>query len=162
MGKKILDSQIVDILKYLRSDSFLSIEGGSKVLSKYLRRDYGVIVNHKKVARLCKENSLLLKRRGRKKSKFKKCSVNHSVSKENQAWEFDLKYGYLQGERRFFFLLAFIDVYTREIKGWYLGRHCKADDLLTTFKFTMQQHQVNASDNLFIRSGLPQKTWTIS
>ena len=74
MGEKIFDSQIADILKYLRQDSFLSVEGGSKALSKYLRRDYGVIINYKKVARLCRLHGLLLKKRGKKKSKFKKIS----------------------------------------------------------------------------------------
>lgn len=152
MGEKVKDSQIIEILKYLREDSFLSVEGGSKSLSKYLRRDYGIIVNHKKVARLCKENKLLLKKRGKKKSKFKNCSINHSVTRENQVWEFDLKYGYLHGEKRFFFLLAFIDVFTRGIKGWYLGRHCKADDLLTTFKLALGKHQISPEDQLFIRS----------
>jgi putative transposase len=78
------------------------------------------------VARLCKLHGLTLKKRLKKKSKFRKVSKNHNVNRENQVWEFDMKYGYLHGEKRFFFLLAFIDVFNRQIKSWYVGHQCQA------------------------------------
>jgi putative transposase len=104
---------IVSHLKYYRSDVFMSVEGGAKVLSKYFKRDHQIIVNHKKLARICKIEGLQLKQRSRKKSKFSSPSKNHNITRANQVWEFDIKYGYLHGERRFFFLVAFIDVFTR-------------------------------------------------
>lgn len=116
-GEAVQDDEIVSILMAYRADPFLKVEGGSKVLAKYIRRDHDIIINHKKVARLCRLNNLLLKSRGKKKFKFKNMSQNRSVTAENQVWEFDIKYGYLHGEKRFFFLLAFIDVFNREISG---------------------------------------------
>lgn len=151
-GEAVYDDEIVSILKAYRSDPFLKVEGGSKVLAKYIRRDYNIIINHKKVARLCKLHNLLLKSRGKKKSKFKKMSQNRSVTAENQVWEFDIKYGYLHGEKRFFFLLAFIDVFNREIKGYYVGRRCKATDLLSTFKIALIEQGISEDMNLVIRS----------
>lgn len=109
-------------------------------------------MNHKKVARLCKIHRLGLKKRGKKKSKFYQMAKNHKVTRPNQVWEFDIKYGYLHGERRFFFLLAFIDVFNREIKGWYLGRHCQAGDLASTLKLALKDHSIMNEDDLIIRS----------
>lgn len=128
------------------------MEGGSKKLAKYIRRDHNIVINHKKVARLCKLHNLLLKARGKKKSKFKKMSQNRVVTAENQVWEFDIKYGYLHGEERFFFLLAFIDVFNREIKGYHVGRHCQATDLLSTFKIALIENGITEDMNLVIRS----------
>ena len=109
-------------------------------------------MNHKKVARLCKIHRLGLKKRGKKKSKFYQMAKNHKVTRPNQVWEFDIKYGYLHGERRFFFLLAFIDVFNREIKGWYLGRHCQEGDLASTLKLALKDHSIMNEDDLIIRS----------
>lgn len=130
----------------------MSVEGGAKALSKYMRRDYRIIVNHKKLARLCRQEGLQLKQRQRKRTKFSSPSRNHEVARANQVWEFDIKYGYLHGEKRFFFLAAFIDVFTREIRGWHLGRHCQAQDLLATLKLALERHAITPKMELTIRS----------
>lgn len=130
----------------------MKVEGGSKILSLYLKRDYGLIVNHKKVARLCRAHNLALKRPQRKKNKFIKIALNHNVTRPNQVWEFDIKYGYLHGERRFYFLLAFIDVFSREIKGWHLGHHCTAKDLSNTLIVALEDNGIGDEDSLIIRS----------
>jgi putative transposase len=111
-----------------------------------------LIVNHKKVARICKKEGLQLKRVKKKKTKFGKMAKNHKVTRKNQVWEFDIKYGYLHGEKRFFFLLAFIDVFSREIKGWHLGYHCKAHDLARTLAVSLDDEKIVETDNLIIRS----------
>jgi putative transposase len=152
LGEQVPDDIIVSHLKDYRSDVFMSVEGGAKVLSKYFRRDHQIIVNHKKLGRLCKQHGLQLKQRSRKKSKFSSPSKNHTITRANQVWEFDIKYGYLHGERRFFFLVAFIDVFTREIRGWYLGRHCKAQDILSTLMIALDKHAITPEMELTIRS----------
>ncbi len=149
---KVPDNVIVFHLKNYRQDPFLKTEGSSKKLSQYLRQDHHIIVNHKKVARICKTENLLLKRRQKKKSKFVKIAQNHQVNRENQVWEFDIKYGYLHGEKRFFFLLAFIDVFTRKIKNWYVGRHCKAQDVLDTLSIGISNNKIEFGNSLVIRS----------
>lgn len=151
-GEKINDDVIINHLRDYRSDPFLAHEGGSKILSKYFQRDHSIIVNHKKVYRLCKENNLLLTRRKKKKSKFKKLSINREVTKENQVWEFDIKYGFIAGEKRFFFLLAFIDVFTRELKAWHVGRSCTGEDLTLVLNSALYSEGITEDDNLVIRS----------
>lgn len=151
-GAKVSDEAIVDYLREYRQDPFLKVEGGSKALSKYLMRDYQLIVNHKKVARLCRVHGLALKKRGKKKSKFGQMAKNHQVTRPNQVWEFDIKYGYLNGEKKFFFFLAFIDVFTRKIKGWHLGYNCKAEQLSATLKLALESEKELDEAGLIIRS----------
>jgi putative transposase len=151
-GEKVSDETITTCLKHYREDKFLKYEGDSKLLSKYLRRDYGFVVNHKKVARLCKAHGLQLKTRRKKISKFVKIAQNHIITQPHQLWEFDIKYGYLHGEKRFFFLLAFIDVYNREIVNWYLGYRCQAQDVYRTLKIALETKNILNEDRLIIRS----------
>lgn len=94
----------------------------------------------------------MLPRKRKKGSKFKKLSQNHLITRINQVWEFDIKYGFLHGENRFFFLLVFIDVCTREIKGWYIGKHCKAQDILDTLTLALAHHGITREDELCLRS----------
>jgi putative transposase len=151
-GEKVNDEDIVELLKEYRQDVFFQVEGGAKVLAKYLRRDHSLLINHKKIARLNRLHGLALKRPEKKKTKFGNMSKNHKVTRENQVWEFDIKYGYLHGEKTFFFLLAFIDVFTRKLKGWYLGRQCQAKDLLSTLKVALETNHIVDEDNLILRS----------
>jgi len=85
-------------------------------------------VNHKKIYRLCKENQLLLKRK-KKIKQIKKLASNQIVTGPNQLWQFDIKYGYIHGENRHFYFLAFVDVFTKKVMGYHLGHFCKASDL---------------------------------
>ena len=152
-GQKVSDKEIVQILREFRADPFFQQEGGSKALSRYLKRDFNLIVNHKKVYRLLRQEKLLLSKRAKKVSKFKKkVSQNRIVKKENEVWEFDIKYGYLPGENRFFFILAFIDVFTRKIKGYYTGRHCHGEDIQRTLKLAIKDLPESDLKKLVIRS----------
>lgn len=73
--------------------------GGVKKLVYYLKDDYGFIVNHKKLYRLCKEESLLLPRKKKLKKNFKKLPAsNHVVTAPLKVWQFDIKYGWVHGE----------------------------------------------------------------
>ena len=70
-------------------------------------------------------------------------------------WEVDLKYGYIHGEDRFFFILSYIDVFDRHIVGYYIGLRCEAKDAVATLKnalwrrklYTSGQRPVIRSDN---------------
>ncbi len=43
----------------------------------------------------------------------------------NQLWEVDIKYGYIAGEDRFFYLMSIIDVYDRVIIDYHMGLTCE-------------------------------------
>lgn len=148
----IYDEEILPILKGYRSRIEYVNGGGSRKLSSYLSRDYDYIVNHKKVYRLCKENDLLLpKRKKIKRLKSKRIAHNRIISKPNQLWELDLKYGYIHGEGRFYFMLMIIDVFVRYIVNFYIGLSCTGKDLVLTLNRAIDEYKVD-SGQLVIRS----------
>ncbi len=150
-GVLIPDSTIVFLCKQYRATRFFEKHGGAKKISKYFRRDYGFYINHKKLALILKENGLLNVKRKKPKKPWKQIAFNQKVTKQNQLWEFDIKYGYVAGEQRFFFILAIVDVFNRKCVGDYVGRSCKAGDLTFTLKKALLDTKVNPQ-TLTIRS----------
>lgn len=108
-------------------------------------------VNHKKIYRLCKENNLLLKRK-KKIKQFKKLAENHEITGPNQLWQFDIKYGYIQGEDRPFYFLAFVDVFTKKVLSYHIGRSCTASDMKLALKMALNSVSEEDQKNLTIRS----------
>lgn len=151
-GNPVLDVTIVMLLKKYRESPEFSNGGGCKVLPHYLKREHGIIVNHKKVYRLCKLHHLLLPRNKKKRKKNTKICVNRTITQPNQLWQFDIKYGYIHGENRHFYLLAFIDVFTKDIKAYHIGLQCKAHHLKLTFQHALQQAKLIDTHQLTIRS----------
>ena len=87
----------------------------------------------------------------KQKRRGKRICENREVTGPNQLWQFDIKYGYIHGENRFFFLMAFIDVFTREIRDYHIGLRCKSSDIIFTLENALKKHSVDQS-NLVIRS----------
>lgn len=150
-GTVILNSSIVFALKELRGRPFFRNGGGYHKLTYYLKKDYGFHVNHKKVYRLCEEHNLLLPRKKKHKRTGRKVCENRVVTKPHDLWQFDIKYGYVHGENRFFFLMAFIDVCSRKIIDYHIGLHCKASDIVFTLENALLKNNVDES-RLVIRS----------
>jgi len=125
-GKKISDEQVKEYLKEL-------IEGdgypyGYKKLTFSLKEDYHLAINHKKVYRLCKELNILRPKRKLYIKRPRKLAKKHQITGSNQLWQADLKYGYIEGTKQFFFQLSIIDVFDRTIVGYHLGLTAKAKD----------------------------------
>lgn len=126
--------------------------GGYKVLSRYLWRDHGLRVNAKKVYRLCREEGLLLPRFKRKRRKYQRVCMNRRITSPNQLWEFDIKQGCIHGENRAFYLLAFIDVFSREIVGCHIGLKCRAIHLKMALEEALRGQRIGRDNRLAIRS----------
>ena len=151
-GNKVLDEKIISEIKRIREEeTYLMLAGGYKKLKYYLYNSIGVIVNKKKVYRLCKENNLLFPRK-RKTKHSHMISRNRVVSKPHQVWEFDIKYGYIHGENRFFYILVYIDVFSRAIIHYYVGLQCKAKHLVSTFCSALRKSNLDYNHGLVIRS----------
>lgn len=71
------------------------------------------MINFKKVYRLCKELVILKPQRKVKPREIKHIAINRTVIKSNSLWEMDIKYGYIQGEDRFFFVLPIINSFNK-------------------------------------------------
>jgi putative transposase len=138
-------------LKKYREDINFQNGIGCRALHEYLELDYKITVNHKKIYRLCKENKLLLSRK-KKIKKIKNVANNMSVIRPNQLWQFDIKYGYIHGESRPFYFLAFVDVFTKEIVSYHLGKTCRNEDLKLTLKMAMNKFSEKDLSQLVIRS----------
>nr|WP_138756401.1 DDE-type integrase/transposase/recombinase [Paenibacillus sinopodophylli] len=97
-----------------------------------MRDRYGLILNKKKSYRLCKELGILKKARERVKSHARRVARNHIVTSSDQLWQMDIKYGYVIGKERFFFVLSIIDVFDRVIVQQYRGTVCEAKHVVQT------------------------------
>jgi putative transposase len=113
----------------LLADEHTSVYGYRK-LTKLLRRQHRLVINKKKVYRLCKKMSVLRPQRTLKIKHPKRLANNRIITGSNQLWETDIKYGWIVGEQRFFFLMSIIDVFDRAIVTYHLGLSCEAKDLV--------------------------------
>lgn len=153
-GTLILDQTIISILKKYRSSPMFLNGGGYYKLTQYLRIEQSMYVNHKKVYRICNEQHLLLYKQAsihQRKFRKKRCEYLE-ITKPNQLWQFDLKYVWIQGESRWCFLLSFIDVMSKKITGYYIGKTCKAGDLVFTLNEALLNEGITSDSGLVIRS----------
>ncbi len=153
-GEIIEDTVIISYLNEYRSSIEFANGGGARKLTSYLSIEQQIYINHKKVYRLCNENNLLLFKRGelnKKIFKKKRCSYSEILS-PNKLWQFDLKYIWIHGENRWCFFLGFIDVYSKKITGWYVGRTCKSGDLVFTLNDALKKENITSENQLIIRS----------
>ena len=111
---------------------------GYRKLTAVLKQEYGLIVNHKKVYRLCKELGILLPQRKKNLSRPRQLAKREDVSGPNQLWQMDVKYGYIAGTEQFFFQLSLIDVYDRMVIDYHLGLSCTAQDAVRVLKNSLK------------------------
>jgi transposase InsO family protein len=97
-------------------------------VTKELARSYDLMVNHKKVLRLMREDNLLcLRRRGWVKTTqqgeqiYPNLIPNMALSSINQLWVADITYIRLRDE--FIYLAVILDAFSRKCIGWELGEH---------------------------------------
>lgn len=96
---------------------------------------------------------LLFKKSIGAKRKKKRTQCEYiNITKPNQLWQFDIKYGYVHGESCFFFVLAYIDVFSKKVVGYHIGKSCKAGDLVRTLDQAMRNNNIDAESRLIIRS----------
>ncbi len=64
---------------------------GYRKLTHDLRQEHGLVINEKKMYRLCKELDVLRPQRQRRTKHPRKLAENRIVTQPNQVWEVDLK-----------------------------------------------------------------------
>lgn len=131
-GRKISDLQIEEWLMELAEGEEHSYGYRNLAHALYVQR--ALVVNHKKAYRLCKKLGLLHKKPNKKFKHPRRIAKNRIVTGPNQLWQIDIKYGYVYGEDRFFFLFDMIDVFDRCIVGYHLGSSCEAKDICAAVK----------------------------
>jgi putative transposase len=122
-GQPVADEQIKEWIHEYLADEEAAY--GYRKITVCLRRDYGLQINKKKVYRLMKEENLLHPQREKQRKYPRKLANNREITASNQLWEMDVKYGFIAGEQRFFFLLSLIDVYDRAVVDYHIGLSCE-------------------------------------
>lgn len=145
-----LDEKLLDAVSELKKEPFMGRIGYRKLVH-YLLRDKDIKVNHKRLYRLVKAAGLLAPKKKKTKRRGRKVCVSRKVTAPNQLWEFDLKYGYIHGENCHFYVMAFIDVFSRKVQGYHIGKSCKAKDLCFTLAIAIEEAGADTSI-LVIRS----------
>lgn len=139
-GKPVSDEQICEWIM-----EFLAGEGASygyRKLTILLRRRHGLCINKKKVYRLCKRMNVLRPQRQLKIKYPKRLANNRVITGSNQLWETDIKYGWLSGEQRFFFLMSIMDVFDRAIIAYHIGLTCEAQHLVQITQEALMKRQL--------------------
>src|SRR5690554_4079809 len=149
-GRKISDEQVKEfIMEEISGDGY---PYGYKKLTSSMQEDYKLNINHKKVYRLCKELDVLLPQRKIVLKHPRKLAKKTKVTGSNQLWQMDLKYGYIPGFDRFFFIMSIIDVYDRCIVGYHIGLRALGLDALRTLKQAITARGVVNADELILRT----------
>ena len=130
-GTKVPEGQVIEWL----SEFIATPDGqayGYRKLTTWLRREHQLVINKKSVYRLLAEADLLQGRRFPAASDrpVRRLAANRIITGSNQLWETDLKYGYVAGSDRFFYLCSVIDVFDRSILGYHIGWTCTAKQAL--------------------------------
>lgn len=138
-GRPVSDDAVMDLLR-----SAIDGDGypyGYHKLTHWLRREHGLVINQKRVYRLCKEMGILLPQRRRRHRTLRHTSCNREVVAVNQVWESDIRYGYIAGERRFFFVQAILDVADRMVVDYHIGLTCPADQATQTLRGALERRK---------------------
>lgn len=141
---KVCDEEIKEfIMEAIQADAFYY---GYHKITHHLKREFNLIINHKKVYRLCKELKILKKQRVIKPPVRSRISVNRTVKKSNELWEADIKYGYIIGEDKFFFVLSIIDIFDRSIIDYYMGYTCTGSDAASLLRRSLMKRNLFNSE----------------
>jgi putative transposase len=95
-GKPVSDEQICEWIMELIAGEAAAY--GYRKLTVRLRRLHQLVINKKKVYRLCKQMEVLRPQRKLKMKHPRKLANNRVITGSNQLWETDIKYGWIAGE----------------------------------------------------------------
>ena len=122
---------------------------GYRYISHQLRREEGIIVNHKRVLRLMREDNLLCLRR----KAFVPCTTDSRHDWEivpnlarglrltgiDQLWVADITYIRLQEE--FVYLAVVIDAFSRRVVGWAMADHLRASLAIDALPMALEERR---------------------
>jgi len=126
---------------------------GYRRVTAQLRRG-GHHVNHKRVRRVMGENDLLVAVKRRVKTthsnhhygRYPNLVKDLTVTRPDQVWCADITY--IQLLREFVYLAIILDVFTRSLRGWHLGRTLSTELALTALERALAQRtpEIHHSD----------------
>jgi len=136
-GKLVANSEVVEQIKKILKVEF--IDYGYKRTTEQLK-NMGYKIGKKKVYRLMKEQRLLQERK-KSKHKGKKYIVYKSPQPTGplKIIEIDFKYVWIEGSRRFAYLVCMLDTFHRQIYEWSLNFDMKTNRLTDLIRKFVEQ-----------------------
>lgn len=125
---------------------------GYRLLTECLRTRYDLNINEKKVYRLCDELKLLHPQRRKKGTPPRRVARPHKITGPNQLWQLDIKYGYIEGYDRFIFIADMIDVFDRNLVGYYKGPSCDAQNVCDMVREALDHRLPPGAEKPIIRT----------
>jgi putative transposase len=115
--------------------------GYRRVTAELVRRRHPL--NHKRVLRLMQANDLIQVARRHVQTtdsrhgfgRYPNLLADCQVVRPDQVWCADITY--IQLQRQFVYLAIVLDVFTRSLRGWYLGRHLSTDLALNALEMAL-------------------------
>lgn len=151
-GQEVTDEGVKALLQSaIEGDGYCY---GYRKSTHWLRREHKLIINEKKVYRLCREMRILRPQRKRTSPRYpRRAAANWVVTGVNQLWETDIKYGYIAGEKRFFFVQAILDVYDRMVVDYHIGLSCTGAEAARALQGAMTKRQLQPGEcSLVVRT----------
>ena len=138
-GSWVDNQQVVMSIRQLLNVEFNAL--GYEYITYELKKEY--LINKKKVYRLMKEHNLLLGKVIRPMGKREFVKFRRIVaSKPLEYLCWDIKYVWVQGERRNYYLLSVLDVYSRKILDWLFQGSIRQIDLINLLRRVNQSHEL--------------------
>jgi putative transposase len=155
-GNVVPDEQIEEyLMEYACDDNIGGL--GYKKWTTLLQTQYHIKINKKKVYRMCSKLGILKERKTRKAKHPRRIARNRIITGRNQLWQVDIKYASIANTNYFIFICSAIDVYDREIVGYYRGPSCRAKDITNMLTKALIRRKVHFKegeweDKLIIRT----------
>ncbi len=106
------------------------------------------MINHKKVYRLCKELDILRPQRKTYPNRPRNLAKREKVTDSNQLWQMDVKYGYIEETKQFFFQISVIDVFDKTVIDYHLGLSATAKDASRVLETALKKRGFKPGDKL--------------
>lgn len=127
-GREFTEGYLVEEIGELLGRDFVNY--GYIKVTRYLK-DKGYIINKKRVYRVMKENQLLLNKRIRSSRKRAYVKERRMIAEgPYEKLQMDIKYIYVQGERKNAYLLSLMDIFTRKVLGYRVWWSMKKQDVI--------------------------------
>lgn len=138
--ENVANEVVLEEIKEIISGPF-NCYGYENVTVELKRKHY--LINKKKVYRLMNENNLLLGEMIRTSGKRE--FVQHRKINIVRRMEYlclDIKYVWIHLEKRHYYLLCVMDVYSRKILQWVFQRSIRKIDVINLFRLIDQEHSI--------------------
>jgi putative transposase len=137
-GSTVANDKLVDDIRTILSSDFVCY-GYHKIT--FALRQMNYVINPKKVYRLMDQNHLLLGKII--KTQGKRQWVKHRRITALKPMEYlclDIKYLWVEGEKRYYYLLTILDVYSRKVLEWVLQKSIRQMDVIQMLRKLNVEH----------------------